>query len=43
MLVIKKGLTSDARFANLIYLVKACAQNAENAIKFNRIHHLQQP
>ena len=34
----KKGYTKDERFANLIYLVKASAKNAENAIRFNRIN-----
>jgi aminoglycoside phosphotransferase (APT) family kinase protein len=33
----KKGLTKDPRFAQLIYLVKACAQNARLAIEHNRI------
>lgn len=33
----KKGLTKDQRFAQLIYLVKACAQNAMLAIKYDRI------
>jgi len=34
----KKGFTKDPRFAGLIYVVKACADNAQNAIKYNRIH-----
>jgi len=34
----KKGFTKDPRFAGLIYVVNACADNAQNAIKFNRIH-----
>ena len=34
----KKGFTKDPRFAGLIYVVNACATNAQNAIKFNRIH-----
>ncbi len=34
----KKGLTKDPRFAGLIYVVNACADNAKNAVKFNRIH-----
>jgi len=34
----KKGFTKDPRFARLIYVVNACATNAQNAIKFNRIH-----
>jgi aminoglycoside phosphotransferase (APT) family kinase protein len=34
----KKGLTKDPRFAGLIYVVNACADNAQNAVKFNRIH-----
>jgi len=37
----KKGYTKDQRFAMLIYVVKACADNAKNAIKFNRIHHFK--
>lgn len=35
----QKGFTKDPRFANLIYVVKACADNAQKAIKYNRIHH----
>lgn len=35
----KKGFTKDERFAGLIHVVKACAKNAENAIKFNRINN----
>ena len=35
----KKGFTKDERFAMLIHLVKACGQNTENAIKFNRINN----
>jgi aminoglycoside phosphotransferase (APT) family kinase protein len=35
----KKGLTSDPRFAALVYVVKACAQNANRAIQYNRISH----
>ena len=35
----KKGFTKDERFAMLIHLVKACGQNAKNAIKFNRINN----
>lgn len=35
----KKGHTKDKRFAMLIHLVKACGQNAENAIKYNRINN----
>jgi aminoglycoside phosphotransferase (APT) family kinase protein len=35
----KKGLTSDPRFATLGYVVKACAENASKAIRFNRISH----
>lgn len=34
----KKGLTKDPRFANLIFVVRACADNAANAIKYNRIN-----
>jgi len=34
----KKGFTKDSRFSVLIYVVNACANNAQNAIKFNRIH-----
>jgi len=35
----KKGYTKDERFALLIHLVKACANNAQNAIKYNRINN----
>ena len=35
----KKGFTKDERFAMLIHLVKACGQNAKNAIKYNRINN----
>jgi len=35
----KKGVTKDKRFAMLIHLVKACGQNAQNAIEFNRINN----
>jgi len=34
----KKGYTKDERFAMLIHTVKACGQNVENAIKYNRIN-----
>ena len=37
----KKGLTKDSRFANLIYVTRACAENAENAIKYNRINNFR--
>lgn len=37
----QKGFTKDPRFAKLIYVVKACADNAKNAIKFKRIHHFR--
>jgi aminoglycoside phosphotransferase (APT) family kinase protein len=37
----KKGFTKDERFAMLIHLVKACGQNAKNAIKFNRINNFR--
>jgi len=37
----KKGFTKDHRFAALIYVVNACADNAKNAIKFNRIHNFK--
>jgi aminoglycoside phosphotransferase (APT) family kinase protein len=33
----KKGYTQDQRFASLIYVVKSCAENAQKAIRFNRI------
>jgi aminoglycoside phosphotransferase (APT) family kinase protein len=33
----KKGFTRDPRFASLIYVVKACAENAQKAIRYNRI------
>lgn len=35
----KQGLTKDPRFASLIYVTNACAENAANAIKFNRINN----
>ncbi len=35
----EKGLTKDPRFAGLIHVVKACAENAANAIKHNRINN----
>ena len=35
----QKGFTKDERFAGLIYVVKACAMNAANAIKYNRINN----
>jgi len=35
----KIGYTKDERFALLIHLVKACASNAQNAIKYNRINN----
>ena len=35
----KQGLTKDPRFAGLIYVTNACAENAANAIKFNRINN----
>ncbi|MEM1135429.1 MAG: phosphotransferase family protein [Bacteroidota bacterium] len=35
----KKGFTKDKRFATLIILVKACAENAVKALKYNRISH----
>ncbi len=34
-----KGYTKDKRFATLIHLVKACGQNAKNAINYNRINN----
>jgi len=37
----KKGFTKDPRFAGLIYVVNACADNAQKAIKFNRIHNFR--
>jgi len=36
-----KGYTKDKRFATLIHLVKACGQNAKNAIKYNRINNFR--
>lgn len=33
----QKGWTTDQRFAGLIHVVRACAQNAQNAIQYNRI------
>jgi aminoglycoside phosphotransferase (APT) family kinase protein len=33
----KKGYTQDPRFASLIYVVRACADNAQKAIRYNRI------
>ena len=35
----KQGLTKDTRFASLIYVTNACAENTANAIKFNRINN----
>ena len=35
----KKGFTKDERFAGFIYVVRACAENARNAIQFKRISH----
>ncbi len=35
----KKGFTKDERFSLLIHLVHACGNNAENAIKYNRINN----
>jgi aminoglycoside phosphotransferase (APT) family kinase protein len=35
----KKGYTKDERFAGLIYVLKACAENAQQAIKYKRISH----
>lgn len=35
----KKGYTQDPRFAMLIHLVKACGDNAINAIKYGRINN----
>ena len=37
----RKGLTQDARFAGLIHVVQACADNAQRAITLNRISHLR--
>ena len=37
----KKGVTKDERFAVLIHLVKACGENARNAIKYNRINNFR--
>jgi len=37
----KKGFTKDLRFAGLIYVVNACADNATNAIRFKRIHNFK--
>ena len=34
------GLTKDSRFANLIQVIKACANNMERAIKLRRINNL---
>lgn len=33
----RKGFTEDPRFASLIYVVRACAENAKKAISYNRI------
>jgi aminoglycoside phosphotransferase (APT) family kinase protein len=35
----KKGFTKDERFAGLIHVVRACAHNAQEAIKYKRISH----
>ncbi len=37
----KQGLTKDSRFANLIFITRACAANAVNAIKYNRINNFK--
>ena len=37
----QKGLTKDARFALLLFVVQACAENAANAIKFGRVNRFQ--
>jgi len=37
----KQGLTKDPRFAGLIYVTNACAENAANAITFNRINNFK--
>lgn len=34
-----KGFSRDERFAGLIHVVKACAANAQKAIKYDRISH----
>ena len=36
----RKGLTQDPRFAGLIHVVQACADNAQRAIALNRISYL---
>jgi aminoglycoside phosphotransferase (APT) family kinase protein len=33
----KKGFTQDPRFASLIHVVRACAENAQKAIRYKRI------
>lgn len=33
----KKGFTKDHRFAGLIFVVRACAENAQKAIRYQRI------
>ena len=35
----RQGLTKDPRFANLIHVIKACANNMDCAIRFNRINN----
>jgi aminoglycoside phosphotransferase (APT) family kinase protein len=35
----KKGFTKDERFAGLIHVLKACADNAQKAIQYKRISH----
>ena len=35
----QKGLTKDPRYGGLIHVTKACAENASNAIKYNRINN----
>ena len=37
----KQGLTKDPRFAGLIYVTNACAENAAKAIKYNRINNFK--
>lgn len=35
----KQGLTSDPRFGALIHVIKACGENTQLAIKYNRINN----
>lgn len=36
----RQGVTQDARFAQLLHVVRVCGQTATRAVEKNRIHHL---